>query len=175
MWWPAYIALCVIVFFWPSIASAVGKPQLAPHGDAHYMQAATIFLTPLVGAVTLMSINPPFTSLWFFAIYACVGALTFFLLDWKRGALVTLVSLPSAAHAGNYITALQRDITGEFLFVVCMCMGAYFGPSSGFANRLFVFGRSGSDRARDRRAPRLAEHSKARRPITLYHKGRIHD
>ena len=98
-------------------------------------KAAAIFAFALCCAAAVTIASPPYTQVWFFATYACVGAAVFFLLDWRAGALLCLVSLIGSAHVFGLVDLLQRDIAGEVAFTVSLIAACVLGPSSGIANR----------------------------------------
>lgn len=106
---------------------------------------AAIFATALMGAMTVTIINPSYTDVKFFAIYAIAAGLVFFLLDWKAGALLGLISIPGSLLAFGLISQLDRDIFGEIAFVLAVPAGFFFGPSGGIANRIVGLGRSRGD------------------------------
>lgn len=100
---------------------------------------AAIFAGALLCAMTVTIVNPPYTPVPFFAIYACIAAVAFFLLDWKAGALLALVSLPGAALAFGFINQYQRDVGGEVLFVLALLAGAILKPSGGISTSIGGF------------------------------------
>ncbi len=96
---------------------------------------AALFAGALLAAMAVTTWNPVYTEIYFFAIYAGTGAIVFFLLDWKAGALLCLVSMPGAALAFGFISQLERDIFGEIAFACALVAGVFLGPSGGYANR----------------------------------------
>ncbi|MGC1497274.1 MAG: hypothetical protein WA790_15805 [Sulfitobacter sp.] len=95
---------------------------------------AVIFGAALCCAIGITITNPLYTELWFFATYAGMGTLVFFLVDWKAGSLLCLVSIPGSIHVLGLIDKLQRDVSGEIAFVVALLAAVILGPSRGVSN-----------------------------------------
>jgi len=110
-------------------------------------KGAGVFALALSFASAITLTNPPYTEIWFFATYAGIGALVFFLYDWKAGALLCLVSLPGSALVFGYVDQFQRDIAGEIAFGAALLASVILGPSNGIAVRSLGAAFGGGNRA----------------------------
>lgn len=129
------------MFFWAYIL--MGLTALAAYWN---WRAALAFFVALCVAMIVTAVGSPYTGVYFFASYACIGVLSFFLWDKIAGALLCVVSLPSFAHAIGLIEQMHRDYVGEFLFALGLLFTALSGPSGGYADRVApAFLRRGSD------------------------------
>lgn len=102
--------------------------------------------------VVLVRVTLPLGHLSFFAIYSCIGALTFFLLDRVAGVALCCVALLIVAHLFGVIGYSSKTIAAEVVLVLGMLASAYTGPSGGILARADAVRDGGLDRLGDRSA-----------------------
>lgn len=119
MIWPLLAVFCA--------AAAFRRPRMA-----------VAFLLCLGMVVALDSVNFPFNSVHFLAIYAGIGALCFFCWDGLAGAVLCLIGLFHGLQVLGFIDLQTRQIVGEFIFSLGLFAGAILGTPTATANRRFL-------------------------------------
>lgn len=123
------------------------------------LRAALVFGAGLLAAMAITALDPGYAHVYFFASYACIGVLAFFLADWRAGALVCLVAGVSAVHVFGFIDTLHRDIAGEVVFCLGLLAAAISGPSGGITDRVRIADNLHGHSIANRSAVRDCRHS----------------